>query len=49
MEEITKEYTGLFNGVSDTIEDLETIISKLQQLHQNAEERYIQRTLFQQQ
>lgn len=42
VKEITKEYSILFNGITETIENLESAISLLKKLQQRAEEAYIE-------
>lgn len=41
MEELTKEYLVLFNGITDTIRQLEHTITRLKMLQQRAEEIYL--------
>ncbi|MDL2327745.1 hypothetical protein LJC64_03720 [Ruminococcaceae bacterium OttesenSCG-928-A11] len=38
MDELNKEYTLLFNGITDTIQSLERTIQQLRALQQKAEE-----------
>ena len=38
MDELQKEYTLLFNGITDTIQSLERTIQRLRALQQKAEE-----------
>lgn len=42
-ESITKEYALLFNGITDTIEELETLLLRLKRMQAEAEEIYISR------
>ena len=41
MDELNKEYTLLFNGVTDTIQQLELIAQRLKKLQARAEEAYL--------
>ncbi|NLW79303.1 MAG: hypothetical protein GXY32_07840 [Ruminococcaceae bacterium] len=41
MDELEREYTLLFNGVTDTIKQLDRLRSSLVKLQQNAEELYL--------
>lgn len=41
MDEITKEYAILFNGITKTISDLEYTVQRLKSLQQAAEATYI--------
>lgn len=41
MDELREEYTMLFNGISDTIHQLERMVSRLKVLQQKAEESYL--------
>ncbi len=41
MEELKKEYILLFNGITDTIRQLEYTITRLKMLQQRAEELYL--------
>ncbi|MDR1753893.1 MAG: hypothetical protein LBR74_03175 [Eubacterium sp.] len=43
--ELSKGYKVLFNGVSDTIKDLESIIGRLAVYQQIAEDMYMDETL----
>ena len=43
MDELNEEYTLLFNGITDTIRQLERTIVRLQVLQQKAEETYVER------
>ena len=40
-ESLTKEYTLLFNGITDTIEELETLLLRLKRRQAQAEELYV--------
>ena len=42
MDELNKEYALLFNGITDTIRQLETMTLQLKKLQQRAEEAYLQ-------
>lgn len=42
MNELAKEYTMLFNGITETIETLEGSIKRLRQLQQEAENTYLE-------
>lgn len=42
MDELNKEYTLLFNGITDTIQQLETMTKRLKNLQMRAEEAYLQ-------
>lgn len=41
MDELNREYTLLFNGITDTIQQLEHTISRLKILQIKAEEEYL--------
>lgn len=41
MAELSKEYTLLFNGITDTIQELQTLSNRLAALQLQAEELYI--------
>lgn len=43
MEELTKEYLTLFNGITDTVQKLETMTFELKLLQVRAEEEYLNR------
>lgn len=42
MDELNKEYTMLFNGISSTIVQLETLVERLKILQQKAEDAYLE-------
>ncbi len=42
MKEISKEYSILFNGITETIQELESTIIALKKLQQRAEDTYIE-------
>lgn len=42
MEELNKEYTLLFNGITDAIQQLENLTRQLKKLQLRAEEAYLQ-------
>lgn len=44
MDNITKEYTLLFNGITTIISELQTITVRLASLQQQAEQIYLDRT-----
>lgn len=44
MDELREEYTLLFNGVSETIEELEKTIQRLKVLQQAAENAFLENT-----
>lgn len=39
--ELTKEYSVLFNGITDTISELEEMLVRLKELQQKAEDAYL--------
>ena len=41
MAKLSKEYTLLFNGITDTIQELQTLSNRLAALQLQAEELYI--------
>lgn len=42
MKELAKEYTVLFNGITDALHDLELVQQRLQWLQQMAEKFYVE-------
>lgn len=44
MEELNKEYTILFNGITETIRGLETTVHRLKLLQLAAENTYLDKT-----
>lgn len=44
MEELTKEYLTLFTGITNTIQELESMTFELKTLQARAEEEYLART-----
>lgn len=43
QEQLSPEYLLLFNGISDTIEELQAMIDRLKFLQQRAEELFIEK------